>query len=176
MDDVLIVGQEASKIGNMKKEFSKSFAINDLGLTKQILDMKISRDRKAGKLWLYQEAYIEMVLIRFNMGKAKYVCSLLASHFKLSSEYCPISEKELRDERSSLCFFISQQLMYAMVYTIPDIAFAIAVVTQFLSNSGKENQIAMKWILRHLRGTSKACLCFSSDKSILQVYVDADMA
>ena len=34
----------------------------------------------------------------------------------------------------------------------------------------------MKWILRYLRGTSKACLCFSGDKLVIQVYTDADMA
>ena len=34
----------------------KSFAVKNLGLAKQILGMKISRDRKVGKLWLSQEA------------------------------------------------------------------------------------------------------------------------
>ena len=34
----------------------------------------------------------------------------------------------------------------------------------------------MKRILRYLRGTSKACLCFGGDKPVLQVYMDADIA
>ena len=34
----------------------------------------------------------------------------------------------------------------------------------------------MKWILRYLRGTSRTCLCFGSNKPILKGYSDADMA
>ena len=37
--------------------------------------MKISRDRKNRKLWLSQESYIDKVLERFNMSKAKVVFS-----------------------------------------------------------------------------------------------------
>ena len=94
MDDMLIVSKDASKIENMKRELSKSFTMKDLGSAKQIFGMKISRDRKTRKLWLSQEANIEKVLERFNMDKAKSVCSPLAGHFKLSSEHCPTSEKE----------------------------------------------------------------------------------
>ena len=47
---MLIVGQDASKIDNLKKEISKSFVMKDLGSAKQILGMKISYDRKSRKL------------------------------------------------------------------------------------------------------------------------------
>ena len=55
VDDMLIVGQDASMIKKLKKELSKSFNIKDLGLAKQILGMEIIRDRKSKKLWLSQE-------------------------------------------------------------------------------------------------------------------------
>ena len=58
VDDMLIVGQDANRIDNMKRELSKSFAFKDLRPLKQILGMKIFYDRKVGKLWLSQEAYI----------------------------------------------------------------------------------------------------------------------
>ena len=58
--------------------------MKDLGSTKHILGMKISRDRKNKKLWLYQESYIKKVLERFNMSKAKAISSLLVGHLKLS--------------------------------------------------------------------------------------------
>ena len=49
--------------------------MKDLGLAKQILNMKISHDdRKNEKLWLSQEAYIEKVPERLNRTHA--------SHFK----------------------------------------------------------------------------------------------
>ena len=58
--------------------------------------MKISRDRKNRMLWLSQESYIEKVLERFNMSKAKEVCSPLAGHLKLSSKQCLTSEKDMK--------------------------------------------------------------------------------
>ena len=54
VDDMLIIGHDSSKIDRLKKELSKYFSMNDLGSSKQILGMKISRDRKNRKLWLSQ--------------------------------------------------------------------------------------------------------------------------
>ena len=90
---VLIVGQDASRIDNMKRKLSKSFAMKDLELAKHIFGMKLSRNRKVGKLWLSQEAYVERIFKRFNMTKKKSVCSPLAGHFKFSSKHWPTKEK-----------------------------------------------------------------------------------
>ena len=85
VDDMLIIGHDSSMIDRLKRELSKSFSMKDLGSTKQILGMKVSRDRKNRKLWLSQESYIEKVLERLNMSKAKAVCFPLVSHLKLSA-------------------------------------------------------------------------------------------
>ena len=67
VDDMLIVGNATKRIALLKKALSKSFAMKDLGPAKQILCMKISRDRSKKLLWLSQERYIEKVLERFNI-------------------------------------------------------------------------------------------------------------
>ena len=46
-------------ICRLKNELFKSFDMKDLGPPKQILGMKIVRDRKAKGLWLSQEKYVE---------------------------------------------------------------------------------------------------------------------
>ena len=115
VDDMLIIGHDSSKIDRLKRELSKSCAMKDLGSAKQILGMKISRDRKNRKLWLSQESYIEKVLERFNTSKAKAVCSRLAGHLNLSSKQCPTSEKDMK-EMSKVPYASSiGSLMYAMV-------------------------------------------------------------
>ncbi|XP_071695170.1 secreted RxLR effector protein 161-like [Rutidosis leptorrhynchoides] len=43
-------------------------------------------------------------------------------------------------------------VMYAMVFTRPDIAHAVGVVSQYMSKLGKENWEAVKWLLRYLKG------------------------
>ena len=128
VDDMLIVGHDASKIEKLKRELSKSFTIKDLGSVEQILGMKISRERKKRKLWLSQETYIEKVLERFNMSKAKAVCSPLTWHFKLLSNQFPISEKE-KEEMTKVPYASAiSSLMYTMICTRPNIAYAVKVV------------------------------------------------
>ncbi|PKI64685.1 hypothetical protein CRG98_014901 [Punica granatum] len=176
VDDMLLVSHDMSKIAELKKELSKSFAMKDLGPAKQILGMHISYDKSSGKIWLSQEKYIEKILDRFNMGNAKLVSSPLASHFKLSSKQCPTSEKEKEEMKKVPYSSAVGSLMYAMVCTRPDIAHSIGVVSCFLSNPGKKHWNAVKWILSYLRGTFKVCLHFGTGKPELVGYTNADMA
>ena len=52
MDDMLIAGSSIEKINNLKKQLSKQFAMKDLGAAKQILGMRIIRDKAYGTLKL----------------------------------------------------------------------------------------------------------------------------
>ena len=71
VDDMLIVGSSMREINNLKTRLSAAFEMKDLGSAKQILGMKISRDRPAGTLNLSQELYIDKVLSRFRVNDAK---------------------------------------------------------------------------------------------------------
>ncbi|RVW73359.1 Retrovirus-related Pol polyprotein from transposon TNT 1-94 [Vitis vinifera] len=128
MDDILIVGRDIGKIDKLKKELSKSFEMKDLGSARQILGIKISRNKTNGKLWLSQESYIEKVLGKFNMGKAKPMSSSLGSHLKLSSKQSPSSEKEKKEMRKVPYASTVGSLMYVMVCTRLDIAYVVGVV------------------------------------------------
>ena len=46
----------------LKRKLAKSFAMKDLGVAKQILGMRITRDKKNHKLMFSQGEYIEKVL------------------------------------------------------------------------------------------------------------------
>jgi hypothetical protein len=67
-------------------------------------------------------------------------------------------------------------LMYVMVCTRPDIAYAAGVVRRYMNNSSKEHWGVLKWILGYLRGTTTHALCFGCSSIVLQGYVDLDMA
>ena len=69
--------------------------MKDLGAAKQILGMRITRDRKNHKLTLSQGEYIEKVLQSFRMQNAKPISTPLASHFKLSKHMCPKTQEEI---------------------------------------------------------------------------------
>jgi hypothetical protein len=58
-------------------------------------------------------------------------------------------------------------LMYVMVCTRPNIAHAVGVVRMYVNNPGKEHWVAIKWILRYLRGTATHALCFGGSYMFL---------
>ncbi|KAJ4716959.1 Retrovirus-related Pol polyprotein from transposon TNT 1-94 [Melia azedarach] len=176
VDDMLIVGRNTFGIDWLKKQLSKSFAMKDLGPAKQILGIRIHRDRAAKKLCILQEHYIEKVLERFNMSNAKVVSTPLATHFRLSTKQSLTTDKEKKDMEKVPYASAVGSLMYAMVCTRPDIAHAVGVVSRFLSNPGREHWNAVKWIMRYLRGTSNFKLTFGSGKPLLVGYTDSDMA
>ena len=49
---MLIVGSSIEEINNLKKQLSKQFVKKDLGVAKQILSMRIIRDKANGTLKL----------------------------------------------------------------------------------------------------------------------------
>ena len=144
MDDMLIAGSSMREINNLKTKLYAAFEMKDLGPTKQILGMKISWYRSAGTLNLSQELYIEKVLSRFRVNDAKPRTTPLANHVKLSKEQSPKTAKE-RDHLALVPYASAVgSLMYAMVYTRPDIAHAVRVVSRYMANPGKEHWEAMK--------------------------------
>jgi len=176
VDDMLIVGNNTKRIALLKKALGKLFAMKDLGPTKQILGMRISHDRANKKIWLSQEECIEKVLERFNMQKAKPVNSPLAGHHKLSKDHCPTRKKEKEVMKKVPYQSAVGSLMYAMVCTRLDFAYAVGVVSRFMSNLGEAHWAVVKWIFRYLSGTSKMCLCLGNGDPVLHGYTDIDYA
>ncbi|GAU50368.1 hypothetical protein TSUD_284660 [Trifolium subterraneum] len=150
-----------SNIDKLKKQLSESFAMKDLGAAKQILGIRIMRDRKEKKLWMSQEHYIKRVLQRFQMENSKAVSTPLDTHFKLSSQQSPSSEDETFDMKRVPYASAVVSLMYAMVCTRPDIAHVVGTVSRFLSNPGREHWDAVKWILRK----RKSAHCASNQRA-----------
>ena len=91
--------------------------MKDLGATKQILGIRIIRDKANGTFKLSQAKYVKKILSRFNMNEAKLVSTPLGSHFKLSKEQSLKTKKE-RDHMSKVPYASSiGSLMYTMVCT-----------------------------------------------------------
>ncbi|XP_060969596.1 secreted RxLR effector protein 161-like [Cannabis sativa] len=69
-------------------------------------------------------------------------------------------------------------VMYTMISTRPDIAYAVSVLSRFMSNPGEEHWKGLKWLLRYLKGTASYGLKFNKtgSKMKLEGFVDADYA
>ncbi|KAA3483525.1 polyprotein [Gossypium australe] len=54
--------KDPSEIERLKTMLNSKFEMKDLGTTKQILRIEISRDQHSGKLFLSQQRYIKRIL------------------------------------------------------------------------------------------------------------------
>ena len=123
VDDMMIASKSHTEIEKLKSQLNREFEMKDLGEAKKILGMKISRDRKLGRLCLSQKEYLRKVLKRFSINeKSKPVSTPLAPHFKLSASMSPKNDAE-REYMSKVPYAsVFGSLMYAMVCTRPDIS------------------------------------------------------
>nr|GEW86253.1 retrovirus-related Pol polyprotein from transposon TNT 1-94 [Tanacetum cinerariifolium] len=177
VDDMLIVAPNKDQIRELKDQLSNEFDMNDLGAAYRILGMEIRRDRKMGKLTLSQTDYISKFLKKFNMSSCKPVPTPLAPYFKLSSHECPKSKEDKEDMSRVPYSSAIGSLMYAMVYTRPDLARVVSVMSRYIHNPGKMHWEAVKCILRYLIGTSNIRLSFEKGRASpneVVGYVDSD--
>lgn len=74
---------------------------------------------------------------KFNMAEAKTVNTSLAAHFLLSTIQCCT----IAVEKGVMSFIVYENgvdsLMYSMICTQPDIAFAVGKVSRYMSNPSK---------------------------------------
>ncbi|GKC70667.1 hypothetical protein Tco_1116550 [Tanacetum coccineum] len=150
-----------------------------LDKAKKILGMEIVRDRSRKILRVSQSGYVSKILNNFRIDNGKSVQMPLGGHFKLSLKDCPVRDCDV--ERMSKVPYANAvgSLMYLMVCTRPDIAYAVSVVSRYLANPGKNHWEAVKWILKYLRGTANVGLVYGTNRGNhvdVTGFVDSDYA
>uniref|UniRef100_A0A803R4Z6 Reverse transcriptase Ty1/copia-type domain-containing protein n=1 Tax=Cannabis sativa TaxID=3483 RepID=A0A803R4Z6_CANSA len=178
VDDMLIISKERSQVDEMKKQLKAEFEMKDLGIASKILGITIKRDRKLGKLFLTQEDYIQKIIEKFSMKDSKKTSQPITSQYTLTKEQCPKTEAE-KEAMSKVPYSSAVgTIMYLMVCTRPDLAFAISTLSKYMANPGKIHWLAMKWVFRYLVGTPKVGLIYKQQKfsTNIEGYSDADYA
>ncbi|KAL6324384.1 hypothetical protein AAG906_012988 [Vitis piasezkii] len=113
------------------------FEMKDLGSTKRILGMEIERDRSKKVLRLSQKSYISKVLSRFEMNNVKTVSTPLGQHFRLSITQAPETHEEKRFMEMIPYASMVGSVMYTMVCSRPDLAYAVSMISRYMSCPGK---------------------------------------
>jgi len=88
VDDMLIAARNKTYVQKLKAQLKKEFDMKDLGEAKKILGRR-SLETEAQADFGYPRRTVLKVLERFNMAEARPVTTLLAGHFKLSSNQYP---------------------------------------------------------------------------------------
>jgi len=131
VDDLLIIGADMSRIDKVKAELKSTFKMTDLGPASHYLGMEIRRDRGRRTLTLLQTTYLETVLEKFGMRD----CASVATPMEASVPNSVLPSTEQADDDTIYWYgALVGSLIYAMVTTRPDIAFALSVVSRYCSN------------------------------------------
>lgn len=177
VDDILIFSNNSDFKSKIKKYLMSNFKMKDIGNADFILGMKITRDRKNGKLWIDQQLYLQDIIKRFNMTESKTVSTPLDFNQKISLEMSPKTEEDINEMKKIPYQEAVGSLLYAAQISRPDIAYAVGALSRFNKNPGKAHWSAVKRVFRYLKSTINLKLEYSkqSDGEI-SGYTDADWA
>lgn len=177
VDDLLMFTNSTRLKTRLKQELMKEYEMKDLGEAKTCLGIQITRDREQGKIWLNQSKYIADILQRFGMTNCNPARTPLEPGLRLNKDMSPKTQGE-RDEMTKHPYQSAVgSIMYACQGTRPDLAHAVSMVSRFNQDPGKAHWVAVKRILRYLKGTIDYKLEFSKDKNLdIEGFCDADWA
>jgi len=170
VDDLLFISKSLKFVESSKSEMSGHFEMKDLGLVKWILQMELNHDISNGITTLSQSQYIEEILERHGMANSQPVKTPMDPNTTLPSLAVP----EIDVTEYQQCV---GSLMHAMVWTRPDIAHAVGMVSRYATAPGQAHMTAVKRIFCYLQGTSDYKLTYRRDKAgELVVYSDSNWA
>ncbi|CAM8937412.1 unnamed protein product [Rhodiola kirilowii] len=136
VDDILIMSNSKTKVDKIKRELKANFDMKDLGLVKKILGISIIRDKKNRKMYLSQHDYIIKVLDKFDMDYFRPTAVPFGGHLISTKDDCP-KNKTKQEKMSNVPYdVVVGSVMYCMLCTRPDLAFAISVLSRFMANPG----------------------------------------
>ncbi|KAL9236070.1 hypothetical protein vseg_010777 [Gypsophila vaccaria] len=148
--------------------------MKDLGEAQRILGIRIYRDRSKRMLALSQEAYMDKILERFSMTNSKRGYLPMVHGVHLSKSQSPKTPEEI--ERMSRNTYASAvgSIMYAMMCTRPDVAYALSMTSHDQDNLGESHWMAVKNILKYLRRTKEWALVYGGNIELCaKGYTDA---
>jgi hypothetical protein len=121
IDYVLLASSDIDILLETKRFLSSNFDMKDLGEAPYGLCIEIHQDRSKGILGLYQKAYIDSVLKRFNMHKCCATPAPVVKGNKFEKFQSPKTQYEIDRMKDVLYASTVGSIMYAQVCTRPDL-------------------------------------------------------
>ena len=166
VDDLIVAGKNEDLLNDVKQMLKERFKMKDLGKLSCFLG--IDFEQGEGFVKMSQRRYIDKILERFGMKDCKPRYTPSEQKIECASEIP--GDSRYRQAVGSL--------IYAMTCTRPDICWTVTKLSQYLSSPAQEHWIAVKHVLRYLKGTQDYELCYQKHESELKLvgYSDADWA
>ncbi|XP_072060326.1 uncharacterized mitochondrial protein AtMg00810-like [Arachis hypogaea] len=157
MDDLVLAGDDLSKIESVKGVLHDRFWIKDMGDLKYFLGLEVTRSKTG--IALYQRKYVLDLLKETGFEGCKPVTTPMDYVAKLSNGI-----GELLTDSSQYRRIIGR-LLY-LSNTRPDISYAIEKLSQFLDCATNEHLKAVHRVVRYIKSSRAAGLFFSADSNL----------
>ena len=176
VDDCLVAA-EKDLAEKLAKELMTIYEMTHQGTPTWVLGLAVDYDLSKGVLKLSQQGYVQQLLSKYNMENCNTAKTPTAS-IRLTASTEPMSHEESEEMKNIPYRNLVGALLYAMLSTRPDIAFAVIQVAKFSSAPSRVHWTAAKRILRYLKGTQHYGITYTRNGSEfdIQGYTDSDWA
>jgi hypothetical protein len=178
VDDLLIASSQLAELSQFKADLTAQFEMEDLGEAAFLLGIDIKRSRNDHSISIGQSAYINTLLQRHGLADCKPASTPMdrdsvSQLIKSAADY-QASAETIRDYQTMI-----GGLMFAMISTRPDIAFAVTTLAQFASNPSDAHIKAVRRVFHYLRGTADLRITYTGKQTAstqpqLLGYCDSD--
>jgi histone deacetylase 1/2 len=170
VDDIIIVSSSDKATDKLIQNLNKDFAVKDLGPLEYFLGVEVKPHRDG--ILLSQRRYALDLLKKANMEKCKPISTPMSSSERLSRDHGTLLSGDEQFRYRS----IVGGLQY-LTLTRPDLSFAVNKVCQFIQSPTSVHWVAVKRILRFVKGTVDEGLKIQRSRNILlSGFSDADWA
>uniref|UniRef100_A0A2N9IQ13 Integrase catalytic domain-containing protein n=1 Tax=Fagus sylvatica TaxID=28930 RepID=A0A2N9IQ13_FAGSY len=168
VDDIILTGDDAPGISQVKQDLGKVFDVKDLGSLRYFLGIEVARSRNG--ISLSQRKYTLDLLQDTGMLGCRPASTPMDPNLKLSTESGDLLLNPSMYQR------LVGRLIY-LTNTRPDLTFVVSVVSQFMHAPRTAHLDAVYHILRYLKTSPGLGLFYSaSHQSGLSCFTDADYA
>ena len=174
VDDILVGAISKEEGQRIAQSLRDAYTITELGVPAWLLGAEIDYNPTAGTLRISQKSYALQVLERFNHAQVNPSDLPAAPGVHLTPHTC--TEEESRIMKRRPYRQIVGALMYLMVFTRPDLAFAVGQCARFCQSPGPAHWRALVLILRYVKKTADLGLVYRMGAMEITLKVDSSWA
>lgn len=131
----------------------------DMGPISYCLDIKIEKNREKSIIKLSQPSYIDKIAYKYRFLTTKLSNTSMQENFLVSNE-SQANAKIIKDYQAIVRF-----IMFAIVESHSDIAFAVSMVSRFAKNSNTAYVNAVKMIICYLNTTKSREITYGGSRN-----------
>ncbi|KAG8929142.1 hypothetical protein FRC01_004803, partial [Tulasnella sp. 417] len=176
VDDMAITGSNTRKKNEVKEYIKENYDVEDMGKLSYYLGISWDYDRDARTIFAHQKKFALEVLEHFDMLVCNDSEVPVSAGQQFTIEDSPVENSDEQQQMAKVPYLEAiGSLMYLMLGTRPDLAYAIGKLSRFGNNPGPKHWKGVKRVLRYVKGTLDYGITLGGlpESPILSGYSDA---